>query len=613
MKIIGISAYYHDSAACLLVDGELVSAAQEERFTRKKHDPGFPKNAIGYCLDASKIKLSDVDYVVFYDKPLIKFERLLETYLSYAPKGFKSFLTAMPIWLKEKLFLKATLKRELAKMGEMDEKVLPKLLFSDHHLSHAASAFYPGPYKKAAVLCLDGVGEWATSSVWLGDGERLEAQWEINFPHSLGLLYSAFTYYTGFKVNSGEYKLMGLAPYGEPKYVDLILDNLIDVKADGTFRLDMSYFNYAVGLTMTNKKFNDLFGGSPRKSETDISQREMDIARSIQVVTEEIVLRLARTIHKELNVDYLCLAGGVALNCVSNGRLLREGPFKDLWIQPAAGDAGGAVGAALSIWHEYLGNARSANDQTDKMSGSYLGPSFTNEEIKKYLDAANLKYTELPDNQLIPRLAKILAKENVLGWFSGKMEFGPRALGARSIIGDPRSKTMQSTMNLKIKYRESFRPFAPAIKFEKVNEWFEIKSKSPYMLIVADVIKDKRLAMSDESSQLFGIEKLNTPRSEIPAVTHVDYSARIQTVHSETNPRYYNLLDSFEKETGCPVLINTSFNVRGEPIVNTPEDATRCFMRTEMDYLVMENILLDKKEQPEWQNDDTWKEEFELD
>ncbi len=613
MKIIGISAYYHDSAVCLLVNGELIAAAQEERFTRKKHDPDFPRNAIDYCLDEAGITLGEIDHVVFYDKPLIKFERLLETYLSYAPQGFRSFLAAMPIWLKEKLFLKSTLKRELTKMSGIKEKDLPILLFNEHHRSHAASAFFPSPYNKAAVLCLDGVGEWATSSVWLGDGNKLDAQWEINFPHSLGLLYSAFTYYTGFRVNSGEYKLMGLAPYGEPVYVDLILDNLIDVKDDGTFRLDMSYFNYAVGLTMTNKKFDKLFGGPPRKSETAIAQKEMDIARSIQVVTEDIVLKLANTIHKELAVDNLCLAGGVALNCVSNGRLLREGPFKNLWIQPASGDAGGAVGAALSVWHEYLDKPRTSDNKTDQMKGTYLGGSFSNKEIKTYLDSVNIKYTELSDEKLMPELASLLAKENVLGWFNGRMEFGPRALGGRSIIGDPRSQKMQSIMNLKIKYRESFRPFAPAVKYEKVSDWFEIDAPSPYMLLVAKVAQDKHIKMTHSEEKLFGIEKLNIPRSKIPAVTHVDYSARVQTVHQKTNPRYYNLLDHFDKLTDCPVLINTSFNVRGEPIVYSPEDATRCFMRTEMDYLVMENVLIDKKQQKSWKKNISWKEEFKLD
>lgn len=611
--ILGISAYYHDSAVALIADGKIVAAAQEERFTRKKHDPGFPLKAISYCLEEAEISLAEVSQVVFYDKPLVKFERLLETYLAYTPKGFRSFLAAIPIWLKEKLFLKSTLKKELAALSGIEEKALPPLLFTEHHESHAASAFFPSPYNKAAVLCLDGVGEWATSSVWLGENNKLVPQWEIDFPHSLGLLYSAFTYYTGFKVNSGEYKLMGLAPYGEPKYVDLILDNLLDLKDDGTFRLDMSYFNYATGLTMTSNKLHKLFGGPPRKAESEISQREMDLARSIQVVTEEIVLKLVNTIHKELNVDYLCLAGGVALNCVSNGRILREGPFKDIWIQPAAGDAGGALGAALSIWHGYLGNSRNVNDKDDSMQGAYLGKRYKNSEIKNYLDGIGGKYTELDDNELMPKLAEILDSENVVGWFNGRMEFGPRALGGRSVIGDPRSPKMQSIMNLKIKYRESFRPFAPAIKAERVSEWFEIDRKSPYMLLVAPVLEEKRLEMTEEQKKLFGIEKLNIPRSEIPAITHVDYSARIQTIHQDTNPRFYNLIDQFEQRTNCPILINTSFNVRGEPIVASPEDAYRCFMRTEMDYLVMENILLSKKDQPKREQDDSWKDEFELD
>jgi carbamoyltransferase len=611
--VLGISAYYHDSAAALVADGSIIAAAQEERFTRKKQDAGFPGSAIKYCLQSAGIELSEVDYVVFYDKPLIKFERLLETYLAYAPRGFRSFLAAMPIWLKEKLFLKTTLKRELSSLSDLKIKDLPRLVFTQHHESHAASAFYPGPFDRAAVLCLDGVGEWATSSVWLGDEDGLRPQWEIDFPHSLGLLYSAFTYYTGFKVNSGEYKLMGLAPYGEPRYVDTILDNLIDLKEDGTFRLDMSYFNYAAGLTMTNEKLHKLFGAGPRKPETELSQHEMDIARSIQQVTEEIVLRLARTVHKELETDYLCLAGGVALNCVANGRILREGPFKDIWIQPAAGDAGGALGAALRIWHEYLGNPRKADDALDAMQGSYLGPSFSNQEITDYLDEIGAVYTRLDDSDLLPRLAELLATENVIGWFNGRMEFGPRALGGRSIIGDPRSSKMQSVMNLKIKYRESFRPFAPAVKFDKVSDWFEIDRRSPYMLLVAPVHREKLVTMSEEQQKLFGIEKLMVARSDIPAVTHVDYSARVQTVHPETNPRFYRLLDSFEQRSGCPVLINTSFNVRGEPIVHTPEDAYRCFMRTEMDYLVMENILLAKTDQPEQEYDDSWKHEFELD
>ena len=614
-SILGISAYYHDSAAALVIDGDIIAAAQEERFSRKKHDAGFPTHAVRYCLEEAGISLEDLDYVVFYDKPLIKFERLLETYLAFVPSGFKSFLASMPVWLKDKLFLKTTLKKELAALisgGKGKESDVPPLLFSAHHKSHAASAFFPSPYEKAAVLCLDGVGEWATSSVWLGEGHSLQAQWEIDFPHSLGLLYSAFTYYTGFRVNSGEYKLMGLAPYGEPEYVDLILDNLLDVKADGSYRLDMSYFNYATGLTMTNSKFDALFGGPPRKAESEITQREMDIARSIQVVTEEVVLKIARNVHKELGVDYLCLAGGVALNCVSNGRILREGPFRDIWIQPAAGDAGGALGAALSVWHEYLDNPRQVNGN-DSMRGAYLGPRSSERAIQDYLDSVNARYETLDDDALIPRLAEVLDGENVVGWAQGRMEFGPRSLGGRSIIGDPRSQKMQSVMNLKIKYRESFRPFAPAVKADRVSDWFEIDRRSPYMLLVAPVKEDKRLAMTEQQQQLFGIEKLNIPRSQIPAITHVDYSARIQTVHSDTNPRFYKLLDAFEARTGCPVLVNTSFNVRGEPIVCTPEDAYRCFMRTEMDYLVLENRLLSKQDQPEWDEEGNWRDEYALD
>ena len=611
-NILGLSAFYHDSAAALVVDGELVAAAQEERFTRIKHDPGFPTRAIEACLAEASLSLGDIDYIAFYDKPLIKFERLLETYLAFAPKGFRSFIAAMPVWLKEKLFLKKMLKKDLAALNGGNEADLPPLLFNEHHKSHAASAFYASPFEKAAVLCLDGVGEWATSSVWLGDGSKLIPEWELDFPHSLGLLYSAFTYYTGFKVNSGEYKLMGLAPYGEPKYVDLILDNLLDLKDDGTFRLDMSYFNYATGLTMTNDKFARLFGAPARESESTITQREMDIARSIQVVTEEIVLKICNTVHKELKTDYLCLAGGVALNCVSNGRILREGPFKDIWIQPAAGDAGGAVGAALTAWYEYLENNRTVNG-SDFMSGSYLGPRHSQQSITDYLDSVNAKYEILDDTELMPKLAQIMDNENVVGWFQGRMEFGPRSLGGRSIIGDPRSAKMQSVMNLKIKYRESFRPFAPVVKAENVSDWFEIDRKSPYMLLVAPVREDKCKQMTDEQEQLFGIEKLNIPRSEIPAVTHVDYSARIQTVHEETNPRFHALLDAFDKQTGCPVLVNTSFNVRGEPIVCTPEDAYRCFMRTEMDYLVLENVLVAKTDQPEWKEEGNWRDEFALD
>ncbi len=658
MNILGISAYYHDSAAALIRDGEIIAAAQEERFSRKKHDARFPKNAIAYCLKEAKIDLRELDRIVFYDKPLVKFERLLETYLAYAPQGFRSFLTAMPIWLKEKLYLKTMLKRELAEMANCKTNKLPSLLFTEHHQSHAASAFFPSPFQKAAVLCLDGVGEWATTSVWLGDGNQLTPQWEIDFPHSLGLLYSAFTYYTGFKVNSGEYKLMGLAPYGEPKYVDKILNYLIDLKDDGTFRLNMDYFNYTVGLTMTNKKFDELFEGPPRQAEGKLTQREMDIAASIQVVTEEVVLRLCRTVKKELDVDYLCMAGGVALNCVANGRLLREGIFKDIWIQPAAGDAGGALGAALAIWYQYCEQTRTVSGNStansreslktelvttnaaveekievltanpavatvaksvahltchDKMRGSYLGPRFTDAEILEYLDAVKASYHRLDDAELMPQLAEILEQGNVVGWFQGRMEFGPRALGGRSIVGDPRSAKMQSVMNLKIKYRESFRPFAPSILAERVADYFEIDHSSPYMLLVAPVKSSLRIPMTPEQEQLFGIEKLNIPRSEIPAVTHVDYSARIQTVHKETNPRYYDLISHFEERSGCSIVVNTSFNVRGEPIVCTPEDAYRCFMRTEMDYLVLENYLLPKSEQIPWKQDDAWKNEFELD
>lgn len=613
INVLGLSAFYHDSAATLLVDGEIIAAAQEERFTRKKHDAAFPVHAIAYCLEEAGLSLSDIDFITFYDKPLVKFERLLETYLGYAPRGFRSFVMAIPVWLKEKLFLKVTLKRELSALSGLAQSDLPPLLFHEHHGSHAASAFFPSPFEKAAVLCLDGVGEWATSSVWLGDGHKLTPQWEIRFPHSLGLLYSAFTYYTGFKVNSGEYKLMGLAPYGEPKYVELIKQHLIDIKSDGTFRLDMRYFNYATGLTMTNSCFNRLFGGAPRQPESELTQREMDIAASIQVVTEEIVLKIAATIHAELDVDYLCLAGGVALNCVANGRLDEEGPFKATWIQPAAGDAGGALGAALATWHEYLGKPRDCKRGADLMQGSYLGPSADQSEVESFLATINAPFHTLNDHELMQKLATLLAEDKVVGWFNGRMEFGPRALGARSIIGDARSPNMQTTMNLKIKYRESFRPFAPAIKAESVAKWFGREQESPYMLKVASVKDEHRIPLSDDESALFGIDKLNVPRSSIPAVTHVDYSARIQTVHEETNPRFYALLSAFEEHTGCPVLINTSFNVRGEPIVCTPEDAYRCFMRTGMDVLVLENALLLKHEQPAWENDDGWQDEFQLD
>jgi len=612
MNILGISAYYHDSAAALVRDGELLAAAQEERFSRKKHDARFPVSAVHYCLSEAGIPLTSLDYVVFYDKPFVKFERLLETYLACAPRGFRSFAMAMPVWLKEKLYLKNLLFKELREIGSCEKQQLPKLLFSEHHRSHAASAFFPSPFKDAAVVCMDGVGEWATTSAWLGKDNRLTAEWEIDFPHSLGMLYSAFTYYTGFKVNSGEYKLMGLAPYGEPKFRDRILDNLVDVKADGTFKLNMDYFNYATGLTMTNQAFSRLFEGPPRKPESPVSQKEMDIASSIQAVTEEIILALSAGIHKETGMDNLCLAGGVALNCVANGRLLREGPFKEIWIQPAAGDAGGAVGSALSVWHEYLDNARSV-DGGDTMQGSYLGPRYGAPEIKEYLDGVDAQYDECAEEDLLERLALILADGNVVGWFQGRMEFGPRALGGRSIIGDARNQAMQSVMNLKIKYRESFRPFAPSVLAERVSDYFDIDRASPYMLLVAPVAEEKRLAMTNEQKKLFGIEKLNTARSQIPAITHVDYSARVQTVHEETNPRYYRLLSKFDALTGCPVLVNTSFNVRGEPIVCTPEDAYRCFMRTEMDYLVLEDVLLAKDRQPVWEKDDSWQDEFELD
>jgi len=612
MNILGLSAYYHDSAAALVCNGEIIAAAQEERFTRKKHDAGFPSHAISYCLEEAGIALADIDHIVFYDKPLVKFERLLETYLAYAPSGFRSFLSAMPVWLKEKLYLKSVLKKELVGLGGGKGSGLPSLLFTEHHQSHAASAFFPSPFQRAAVMCLDGVGEWASTSVWLGDGNTLTPQWEMDFPHSLGLLYSAFTYYTGFKVNSGEYKLMGLAPYGEPVYVDLILDNLLDLKSDGTFRLDMSYFNYATGLTMTNEKFDALFGAPARKSESDLGQKEMDIAASIQKVTEEVVLRLAKTVKKELGVDHLCLAGGVALNCVSNGELLRSGVFDDIWIQPAAGDAGGALGAALSVWYEYLDKPRTANP-ADSMKGSYLGCHYADDEIEAYLQSVHASYKKLDDRALVTELAEILDQGNVIGRMQGRMEFGPRALGSRSIIGDPRNTRMQSVMNLKIKYRESFRPFAPIVLADRVSDYFVHEGKSPYMLIVAPVKEAIRLPETDEQKQLFGIEKLNVPRSRLPAITHVDYSARIQTVHEETNPELYALLKAFDERTGCAVLVNTSFNVRGEPIVNTPEDAYRCFMRTEMDYLVIENYLLAKTDQPEWKQSDDWRDEFELD
>ncbi|MDO8431278.1 MAG: carbamoyltransferase [Candidatus Binatus sp.] len=612
MKILGISAYYHDSAAALVADGEIVAAAQEERFSRRKHDDRFPKAAIAWCLKAGGLDLCDLDSIVFYDKPMLKFDRLLETYLGYAPRGFASFVAAMPVWLKDKLNLKSMLRQELAGLAGCRPKDLPALYFTEHHQAHAASAFFPSPFPRAAILCLDGVGEWATTSVWLGDGNDLTPVWQINFPHSLGLLYSAFTYYTGFKVNSGEYKLMGLAPYGEPRYAATILRELIDLKPDGTFRLNMEYFNYATGRTMTNERFDRLFGGPPRHPDSPICQREMDLAASIQNVTEEAMLRLARTVHRELDTDHLCLAGGVALNCVANGRILREGPFRDIWVQPAADDAGGALGAALSYWHQYLERPKAAREG-DAMLGGYLGPSFTDDEIEQALLKVGARYHKLGEDELLGKVAEKLARENVVGWFQGRMEFGPRALGARSILGDPRSPTMQSTLNLKIKYRESFRPFAPAILAERVSDYFELDRSSPYMSLVAPVLKDKRIPVMADAEHLAGIDRINQVRSTIPAVTHVDHSARIQTVHRQTNPLFYSLLKKFEELTGCPLLVNTSFNVRGEPIVCTPADAYRCFMRTEMDYLVIGSFILPKVEQFPWKRDDLSQQEFELD
>ncbi len=612
MNILGLSAFYHDSAAALVGAGKIIAAAQEERFSRKKHDARFPVYAVKYCLEEAGIGVLDLDAVVFYDKPLVKFERLLETYLAYAPNGFRSFVAAMPVWLKEKLYLKSLLRKELAALANCKTQHLPQLLFTEHHQAHAASAFFPSPFTNAAVLCMDGVGEWATTSLWLGENNTLTPQWEIDFPHSLGLLYSAFTYYTGFKVNSGEYKLMGLAPYGEAKYADLILDHLIDLKDDGTFHMDMQYFNYAQGLTMTNARFDELLGSPPRKAESPVTQKDMDLAASIQAVTEEVVLRLGRSVHQETGQENLCLAGGVALNCVANGRLLREGLFKHIWIQPAAGDAGGALGAALSAWHEYYDKPRSPN-ANDSMNGAYLGIAYSNAQVQAYLDSVGAKYEYLPDDDLFPRVAKLLADENVVGWLQGRMEFGPRALGGRSILGDARSQKMQSVMNLKIKYRESFRPFAPSVLEERAADFFELDGISPYMLIVAPVQENLRTPMTAEQAQLFGIDKLNVPRSSIPAVTHVDYSARVQTVSAQRNPRYHALLKAFEAETGCALLVNTSFNVRGEPVVCSPEDAYRCFMRTEMDFLVMENYVLAKSKQPAWEKDESWQQEFELD
>ncbi|MEE2805413.1 MAG: carbamoyltransferase [Pseudomonadota bacterium] len=611
-RILGISAYYHDSAAALVCNGSIVAAAQEERFSRKKHDAGFPRQAIDYCLNEAGVSLDSLDQVVFYDKPFVKFERLLETYVATTPNGFQSFLAAMPVWLKEKLYLKTVLKRELATLGACNKKSLPPLLFGEHHQSHAASAFFPSPFEEAAVLCMDGVGEWATTTVWHGKQNRVRPLWQIDFPHSLGLLYSAFTYFTGFKVNSGEYKLMGLAPYGVPRYTERILEHLVDVKADGTFRLDMRYFDYATGLRMTNERFNALFGRGPREPESPLTQDEMDLAASIQVVTEEIVLKLADTIHSETGLSQLCLAGGVALNCVANGRLLREGPFEKVWIQPAAGDAGGALGCALAAWHEYADQPRISNGG-DAMAGAYLGPTFPDSQICEALDSRSAAYTVLETDELDAHVAQLLANGNVIGWFQGRMEFGPRALGARSIIGDPRNSDMQSVMNLKIKYRESFRPFAPAVLAERIADYFEQSEESPYMLLVANIRQELRKTVSTEEEQRFGIDKLKVERSGLPAITHVDYSARIQTVHKDTNPRFHALLSAFDRLTGCGVLVNTSFNVRGEPIVCTPLDAYRCFMRTEMDYLVIENFVLAKIDQPAWEEEGDWRDQFELD
>jgi len=657
VSILGISAFYHDSAACLVVDGEIVAAAQEERFTRLKHDYNFPINAARYCLSEAKLSADNLDYVGFYDKPLLKFDRLLETYLDYAPAGFSSFLKALPLWMKEKLWMPDLIRTELAKAGgEEDERAAKKLgkkfewklLFGDHHESHAASAFYPSPFEEAAILTIDGVGEWATSSIGIGKGNELTLLKELRFPDSLGLLYSAFTYYTGFRVNSGEYKVMGLAPYGEPKYVSVIKDKLLEVRDDGSLKMNHEYFSYSHGLRMTNGAFDKLFGGAPRKPESRITQKEMDLARSIQAITEEVMLKMTKYAYKETGMKKLCMAGGVALNCVANGRVLREVPFEDIWIQPAAGDAGGALGIALAIWHRYLAKPRlspetagtwesaramenkssrsgvESNGQkkalnnglaayADGMKGSYLGPRHTEDEIEKFLQSRQLPYKKYSRKELPAAVADLLAAGKIIGLHQGRMEFGPRALGGRSIIGDPRSPEMQSVMNLKIKYRESFRPFAPSVLREEVADWFELNADSPYMLLVADVAESQRRKMTAAEEALWGIDKLNVKRSEIPAVTHVDYSARIQTVRHETNPLYWEIIDAFRQKTGCPVVVNTSFNVRGEPIVCTPEDSYRCFMRTEMDFLVLENCVLDKKEQPPFADAVDWRRQFKID
>jgi len=612
VRILGISAFYHDSAAALLADGRIVAAAQEERFTRKKQDARFPKNAIAYCLEEGRCTISDIDYVVFYEKPFLKFERLLETYVGFAPRGYQSFAMAIPLWLREKLFQKDIIRRELQAFAP-DFDWQNKLLFTEHHMSHAASAFYASPFEEAAVLTLDGVGEWCTTSSAVGRGKDLNIVSELHFPHSLGLLYSAFTYYTGFKVNSGEYKLMGLAPYGQPKYVDLILDNLIDLKDDGTFRLDLDYFNYCTGLTMTGPKFAELFGAKVRDPNTELlTPFHMDVAASVQKVTEVVMLRLARSLRREHGLNNLCLAGGVALNCVANGKILRDGAFSNIWVQPAAGDAGGAVGAALAAWHQFLGKERRVDGKHDLMQGALLGPAFAQGDIERRLKDAGAHFSTVSDDDVIEKTATSLAGGEAVGWMQGRMEFGPRALGARSVLGDPRSPSMQKTLNLRVKYRESFRPFAPAVLREDVSDWFELDTDSPYMLLVADVKKERRRRMTNEEEQLFGIDKLNVARSDIPAVTHVDYSARVQTVHADTNPRFHALISRFKEKTGCGVLVNTSFNVRSEPIVCTPEDAFRCFMGNEIELLVVGNCMLRKAEQnPALKID--YKDEFEPD
>jgi carbamoyltransferase len=604
--ILGISAFYHDSAAALLRDGEIIAAASEERFTRKKGDSDFPAQAVAYCLREAGIDLSGLDCVGFYDKPLLKFERILETYLAVAPRGFGSFLKAGPLWIKEKLHQDRTLRSSL---GGYDRA----LYYAEHHESHAASAFFPSPFDEAAILTMDGVGEWATASIGVGRGNDLTLLKELRWPDSLGLLYSAFTYYTGFKVNSGEYKVMGLAPYGEPKYVDLVYRELMDLKEDGSFRLNQKYFNYLTGLTMTSEAFNDLFGGPPREPESRLTQKEMDLARSVQVVCEEVMLRMARTAHRVTGLENLCLAGGVALNCVGNGRLLREGPFKRLWIQPAAGDAGGALGVAQLVWHRQLGRPRTVASRGDAMKGAYLGPGFSDEQIARYLESIGASYERLDRAALTRRVARLLAEERIVGWFDGRMEFGPRALGSRSIIGDPRSPRMQADMNIKIKFREGFRPFAPSVLRERVSDYFEIDCDSPYMLLVAPVKRARQIPLTSEQRSLWGIEKLNVPKSDIPAITHIDYSSRIQTVSADTNPNYHALIRAFEELTGCGLLVNTSFNVRGEPIVCTPADAYACFMRTHIDYLVLGPFILDKSTQPEWKESVDWRHQFQLD